>query len=111
MKTHKLTIQLKMITRGGRVNLTFGNKVNVFSSVKYSVTGNILKIAGFSVTLTGEIKQNRDGETVFPITTDDAARLMNKLTRQIHNTKLNLAEWELSDKFDAGISFAAADFE
>jgi hypothetical protein len=94
-----------------RVNMSFGNKVNLFTSVKYSVSGNTLNIAGIKIILADKIKQTGDGETVFMITTDDAARLMNKLARLIHNTHFNMVESRLMTKWETWVAFVAVDFE
>ena len=107
----KLTISLRIITNSHRANISLGDKANLFASVKFSVNGNVLTMAGFGITLLDRIRQDKDGATIFTIATSDAARLMNKLTRQIHGASLNLATNKIMMKWETRIEFIATDFE
>lgn len=102
-------IKLTIKPNSHRIIVSLGQAVTLFCSAQYNfMLGKInmagIKIQPYSVNFSSE-------QDVFEISSDDAAKLMNRLARRTFNGSIGLATPAIQTKWDTRVSFIAKDFE
>lgn len=110
MKLQSQKIKLTIKPNAHRLIITLGEKVSLFCSARYNFSLGKIHLAGIDI-LPESVNMNHE-QDVFDILTDDAARLLSRLSRvKTFNASLSMAAPHIQTKWDTRVSFTAKDFE
>jgi len=103
------TIKLMVKPNSHRLIISLGEKITLFCSAQYNFMHGKIMIAGIKIQPQSVNFSNE--KDIFEISSDDAAKLMNRLARKSFNGSISLATPAIRNKWDTRVSFTAKDFE